>query len=697
MAIAEDASLTDRLIDFLRDYYREDIGELAQRYPSEQKSLEVTYSDLFTADRDAAEDYLEKPEQMQQYLDEALRLYDLPADVDLGNAHVRVIGLPEERTFYPGHFSPTKHAGEQIAVRGEVVMASEVRPRVTEAAFECRRCGTMSYIPQSDDGFQEPHQCQGCERQGPFDIDHDQSEFVDSQGLRVQEPPSVAGGGGSDITVTVEDDLADVAEIGDTVIVPGTLHLKQRTQGQQKMPDFDSYLDASAVELIESDSRDLDISADERERIQALANGDEGDPLELAADSLSTKILGYQHIKKALVLAMVGGHRVTGGDEGTDRGNFHVLMLGDPGTAKSKMGSRAEEVAPRSVGISGKNASEAGITATAVRDELNDGQWTLDPGAFVKANGGLVWLDELDDMDPEVRASMLEPMSNQSINVNKAGINAKLSTQAAVVAAGNPKYGRFDPYEPIAQQFEFDSALLSRFDLIFTLSDQPDADEDADVINHMSKHRETAKRLEVDPDSVSEAEKEKAMPAIPNDLLSKWIALAKQQPAPITKDPEVRAEKEQAFAKLRAANGYDADSPVPVTYRKWEAVLRIAEAAAKFELSQWITERHFETAMSLIGRSLRDYGKDEDGNFDADVVEVGQSKKTVQHTKLVEEVLREEVGREETPREKVVELCRDRDPDVDEDNVHDAIEEHLGQGRAVEPTANETVRWLGRQ
>ena len=695
MAVAEDQGLTDRLIDFLRDYYRDEVGQLAQRYPSEQKSLEISYSDLFTADRDAAEDYLEKPEQIQEYLDEALRLFDLPADVDLGNAHVRVVGLPEENTFYPGHFSPTDKAGEQIAVRGEVVMASEVRPRVTEAAFECDRCGTMSYIPQTDSHFQEPHECQGCERQGPFSVNHDQSEIVDSQGLRVQEPPSVAGGSGSDITVNVEDDLADVAEIGDTVVVPGTLHLKQRTQGQQKMPDFDSYLDASAMELIESDQRDLDIDSEERKEIEALASGEEGDPISLAADSLSTKILGYEHIKKALVLAMVGGHRVTGGDDSADRGNFHVLMLGDPGTAKSKMGSRTEEIAPRSVGVSGKNVTEAGITATAVRDELNDGQWTLDPGAFVKANGGMLWLDELDDMDPEVRASMLEPMSQQSIHVSKAGINAKLSTQAAVIAAGNPKYGRFDPYEPIAQQFEFDSALLSRFDLIFTLSDQPDADEDAKVISHMSEHRETAKRLEVDPGSVSEAEKQQAMPAIPNDLLSKWIALAKQQPAPITKDPEVRAEKEKAFAKLRAANGYDADSPVPVTFRKWEAVLRIAEAAAKFELSRWITESHFEIAMSLIGRSLRDYGKDEDGNFDADVVEVGQSKKTTDHTKLVEEVMREDVGREETHRDELVELCRERDEDVSEKNVFDALQNLFDRGVATQPTMNETVRWIG--
>jgi len=645
-AVSQD--LTQRLVKFLNNYYRNEVGKLAQHYPNEQQSLLVRYNDLFQFDREIAEDYLDKPDQLGEYLDEALHNFDLPADIDLRGgkddpaATVRVVGLPDQHTHYPGHFSPTDVAGQEVAIEGEVVLTSEVRPRVTDAAFECQRCGTMSYIPQEGSGFQEPHECDGCERQGPFQVNHDQSEFIDSQRVRVQEPPSVAGGSGSDITVELEgEEMTDVLEVGDELKVPGTVHLQQRTNGQEKTAEFDVYLDGHAIELSDSDQRELDIDSEERAEIQDLAGGEEGDPLDLAAASLAPKIFGHDHIKRALILAMVGGHRVVGGSATADRGNFHVLKLGDPGTAKSKLGEAAAAVAPRSVSISGKNASQVGITATAVRDETNDGEWTLKPGAFVKANKGMVWLDEIDDMDAEIRTSMLEPMSNQKINVSKAGINANLSTECAVIAAGNPKYGRFDPYEPIADQFEFDSPLLSRFDLIFTVSDQPDPDKDEQILDHMSMNRELRKRLEVAPETISDEEKEQVEAPVEPELLRKWIALAKQQPAPITADREVRKRYQREFHEIRAANGYEDDSTVPITFRAWEAVLRIAEAAAKFELSKTIEKRHFETSMSLVRRSMEDYGVNEEGEFDADVVENGGSMSQKKRMETITETVRE--------------------------------------------------------
>jgi len=131
------------------------------------------------------------------------------------------------------------------------------------------------------------------------------------------------------------------------------------------------------------------------------------------------------------------------------------------------------------------------------------------------------------------------------------------------------------------------------------------------------------KRLEVAPDSITEEEREQVEPPVEPELLRKWIALAKQQPAPITADREVRKRYQREFHEIRAANGYEDDSTVPITFRAWEAVLRIAEAAAKFELSKTIEERHFETSMSLVRRSMEDYGINEDGEFDADVTETG--------------------------------------------------------------------------
>jgi len=188
MAQAGNQDLTERFIQFYRNYYREEIGGLAQRYPNEQRSLYIEYDDLYQFDRDLAEDFRTKPEQMREYAEEALRLYDLPADVSLGRAHVRIENLPESIDIR-GIRVHDDHIGKLVSIKGIVRKATDVRPKVTEAAFECQRCGTITYIPKATAGSpRAPRVSGGCERQGPFRVNFDQSEFVDSK-LRIQESP----------------------------------------------------------------------------------------------------------------------------------------------------------------------------------------------------------------------------------------------------------------------------------------------------------------------------------------------------------------------------------------------------------------------------------------------------------------------------------------------------------------------------
>jgi replicative DNA helicase Mcm len=687
-----DETLTDRLIEFYRTYYRDAIGTLAQRYPSEQQSLTIAYDDLFQYDRQLAADMRTQPEQIREYADDALRLFDLPADVELADAHVRVAGLPDEYTFYPGAFSPTDRAGEYVAVTGEISKTTDVYSKIVEAAFECQRCGTMTYVPQTDRGFQDPHECQGCERDGPFRVNFDQSEFIDAQQLRLATPPEVASGTGQEIDVFCEDDLADTATIGDRVTIAGALHLEQQTSGREKTGKFEPYMDAHAIEIDETDHTDLDIDPDERERIHELAAGDKGDPLDLAAASLAPKVHGYDHIKRMLILAMVGGAKTVYDDEydESDRGEFHVLLLGDPGTAKSKLLDRVEELGWRTVGVSGKGATKAGTTATAAQDDFGDGEWTLDAGALVKANEGVVCIDELDDMPDEVRAALLEPMSKQSIHINKAGINTRLRTETAVIAAGNPKYGRFDQYEPTGEQFDFGSTLLSRFDLIFTLTDQPDPDRDADIAEHILSARDAAKRQMRGLD-VGAAADTIARPVDP-DLLRKWIALAKQQPEPVFADAEVQSWLDESFSDLRGMYDYDDDEPVPVTFRKLEAIARIAEAAARFEFSETIELRHAKLAANAVGESMRDYGYDDDGKLDADVVETGTSKSQREAMKTLEATL--ETLQAETDGNPAVEDVVEQ---LDADGVahpHGVIDRAKESGLAYNPQDGK-LRWVG--
>ncbi|WP_181691318.1 minichromosome maintenance protein MCM [Natronomonas sp. LN261] len=687
----------DELIAFVRDYYREELGTFVQQYPKDTTHFPIAFEDLqrgvsitTPGPGSFAETYLEHPDAYDDHLVDALDHVDLPVEVDLSHATVQVIDLPEWHTYYPGDFSPKDEAGHYRAVTGEIARATDVYARLEVAAFECQRCGTLSKIPQTDSSFQEPHECQGCERQGPFDVNLDESELVDAQMLRLQTPPEVAQGAGQEIDVYLEgEELVDSASVGDRVTVTGTVHLEQLSSGNQKTPKFEPYVDARHVALEESDHTEIDISPEERERIRALANGAEGEPLEVAGQSLKPEVYGHETVKQMLVLAMVGG-----AGPGDLRGDFHILCLGDPGTAKSELLDRVEEIAPRSVGVSGKGATEAGVTASAVQDDFGDGNAaTLKAGALVKANGGVVCIDELDDMPTDVRAAMLGPMSKQRIHVNKWGINARLSTETAVIAAGNPKHGRFDQYEPIGDQFDLAANLLSRFDLIFTFHDQLDEDRDAKIADRILRARDAKKRSAAGDDL--EGDEKTVEGPIDADLLRKWIALAKQQPDPVFANDEVRQALQERFTALRGMHDYASDQPVPVTFRKLPATVRIAEAAAKFEFSETIEPRHAKIATEAVGESMQDFGVDEDGNLDADIQETGASMTQKDKIRFIADTIAE-IQQETESGHCLIETLVERA--TEEDLGPNQVDHYVGklkdQGVVYEP-ATDALKYVG--
>ncbi|MGQ3330975.1 LAGLIDADG family homing endonuclease [Halorubrum sp. FL23] len=333
MAQAGNQDLTERFIQFYRNYYREEIGTLAQRYPNEQRSLYIEYDDLYQFDRDLAEDFRTKPEQMREYAEEALRLYDLPADVSLGRAHVRIENLPESIDIR-GIRVHDDHIGKLVSIKGIVRKATDVRPKVTEAAFECQRCGTMTYIPQSDGGFQEPHECQGCERQGPFRVNFDQSEFIDSQKLRIQESPEGLRGGETpqNIDVDIVDDITGKVSPGDHVTCVGVLHIEQVEQGNEKSAIFDLYMDGVSIAIEDEEFEDMDITEADKREIIELSNRE--DIYEAMVGSIAPAIYGYEEEKLAMILQLFSGVTKHLPDGSRIRGDLHMLLIGDPGTGK---------------------------------------------------------------------------------------------------------------------------------------------------------------------------------------------------------------------------------------------------------------------------------------------------------------------------------------------------------------------------
>jgi replicative DNA helicase Mcm len=622
MTQTENTQLIDQLHRFFKRYYDEEIAELAEHYPREQRSLHINYTDVVRYNPDLADDILTHPETMLENFKEALQLYDLPIDVDLANAHVRVSGLPE--TIDVNEVSRCDNIGDLLDVRGQVQKISAVKPHIQEAAFVCQRCGAITTVSQSGELLQEPHECEGCERQGPFDIHTGQNKWTDHQYARLQQPPEqTQDGDGQTIDVHLEDDLIEEFDAGDRITLTGFLEIEEPGQDQRR--DFDTHLSAHAVDRKESDYEDINVD-DYLEEIHALAEGKRGDPCDLLVDSVNPKHQGDEDVKLAIALQLFGGWSREYPDGSHDRGDPHVLLLGDPGCGKSTFLQWADETAPRSAYASGKGASAAGMTAAAVADDFGDTEWSLEAGALVLADKGVACVDEIDKVKQEALSSMHDALESQRVHINKAGINTTLNARTSLLAAGNPKHGRFDPHQLKAKQIDLGPTLLSRFDLIFMVSDTPDEDRDRKIVQHMVNSRRAAGK-HTRGESLTDAEKETVKPAIPSDVLRAYIAHARETCRPLMEE-EVEETLSDYFVSFRqSAQDVDYDNPVPVTFRKLEAIQRIAEASARVRLSDTVELEDVQRAVDLIESSMRQVGYDpETGQFDADIVETGASK-----------------------------------------------------------------------
>ncbi|WP_435348153.1 LAGLIDADG family homing endonuclease [Haloarchaeobius sp. HRN-SO-5] len=368
MATGDNAELVDDFLEFYRTYYRDEIGTLAQQYPNERRSLYVDWNDLYTFDADLADDYRSQPEQLQEYAEEALRLYDLPVDVSLGQAHVRIEPLPDPTEIREIR---SRHVNTLVTVRGIVRKATDVKSKMEVAAFECQRCGTLTRIPQSTGTFQEPHECQGCERQGPFVLNHDQSEFVDAQKIRVQESPEGLRGGETPqaIDVHIEDDITGDVTPGDHVAATGILRLEQQGNQQEKSPLFDHYLEGVSVRIDEEQFEDMEITEEDKAKIVSLS--DEPDIYEQMVGSIAPSIFGYDQEKLAMILQLFSGVTKHLPDGSRIRGDLHMLLIGDPGTGKCVRGDTRVTLADGSE-VEIRDLVESNLDDPT---EVDDGWW----------------------------------------------------------------------------------------------------------------------------------------------------------------------------------------------------------------------------------------------------------------------------------------------------------------------------------
>mgnify|MGYP000164963952 CR=1 FL=1 len=627
-----------RFEEFLKGYqdldgshkYRELIKDMSL---SGRLSLVVNYSDLLRYDPELARNLIDHPKEVIDAASNALKNVLSIVDKDYAESkekfYVRFRGLT---TTIPLRKLRASHVGKLIQVSGILTRASQVKPLLIKGTFKCPHCGTLMVRPQPEGKLNPPAVCENpsCRRKGPFPLVEELSEFVDWQHIRIQERPEELPPGQLPrfIDARLSADMVDIARPGDRVVVTGVYKARPDTTTPGKLATFSTFVEVNYIDTEEKEVESIEITPEEEEEIRNLAK----DKLvaNKIVNSIAPSIYGHKRIKEAIALMLFGGVPKVLPDGVQIRGEINVLLVGDPGTGKSQMLKYVTRIAPRAVYTTGKGSTAAGLTAAVVKDSVSGGM-TLEAGALVLADRGIACIDEFDKMRKEDRGAIHEAMEQHTISIAKGGIVATLNARASVLAAANPVFGRYDIYKTATENLNLPATILSRFDLIFVVTDRPDMKQDAQLIQHVLN-------LHMAPD-------EKAEGVLDTAFLKKYIAYARRNVRPKL-TPEASKEIQDFYLKMRAKS---TASSVAITTRQLEALVRLAEARAKMELRNTVEKSDAQFAINLMLYSLKQVAFDETTeSIDIDRILVGKPRTQLEMIQRVYEIISElEAGKDE--------------------------------------------------
>jgi replicative DNA helicase Mcm len=594
-----------------KEKYRAKLGQLAI---TGKTSITINFDELYSFDQVLAEQLLNKPEEYLEHASKAayeqLRIEDEEYAGKIDRVIVRVAKLLGKEVL---RRIGSKNMGKLILVEGIVVRATPVRPMVLQAAYKCKRCGHLMKIEQTGQFLKAPAVCMGpdCGKDGPFEFAQEESTFIDSQDLRLQEKPEDLPPGQLPRVLAVKlvgDEIVDQARPGDHVSIVGIVRAHAPSLvGMGKLRTFILQLEANSVELLGKEPETSPPTTEEEAKIIELSR----DPLvhKKIMKSIAPSIFGNEHLKEAVMYLLFGGVSRTLPDM-TVRGEMNALIIGDPGTAKSQMLQYVSRIAPRGLYTSGRGTTAAGLTAAVVREK--GGSMSLEAGALVLADKGIACIDEMDKMRPEDRVAIHEAMEQHTVSVAKGGIVATLNARTSVLAAANPALGRYEPNRTVAENISLPVTILSRFDLIFVLRDVPNKDTDSRMSEHI---------LEIHRRGISPVE-----PQVDPELLRKYVGYAKSvYPALNT---EALKRLKEFYLAMRNASETEG-SPVAITTRQLESLVRCAEARARVALRREVTAEDAEAAITIMKKSLEEVGIDM-SNFkhvvDIDLIMTGRPK-----------------------------------------------------------------------
>ncbi|MEW5305454.1 MAG: hypothetical protein WDW36_007992 [Sanguina aurantia] len=463
--------------------------------------------------------------------------------------------------------------------------------------YDCVKCGyTMGPFATNTETEVKPNACPSCQSKGPFSVNSTETVYRDYQKLTLQESPGKVPAGRlpRHKEVILTHDLIDCARPGEEIEVTA-VYVYSYDMGlniKNSFPVFSTHLEANYI------SKREDLYS-----IYALTDEDRQDILTLSKDprigqrimkSIAPSIYGHEFIKTGLALALFGGQEKNPSPAHRLRGDINMLLLGDPGVAKSQFLKYVEKTATRAVYTTGKGASAVGLTASVHRDSITK-EWTLEGGALVLADKGVCLIDEFDKMNDQDRVSIHEAMEQQSISISKAGIVTSLQARCAVIAAANPVGGRYDPSRTFAENVELSDPILSRFDILCVVRDIVDPVNDQKLAefvvgNHSRSHPDNV-------DAVDELGPTHDPDILPQALLRKYITYSKQNCKPMLQTADYDRITE-VYARLRQEASRTHGMPVAV--RHLESVVRMSEAHARMHLRDYVSDDDISVAIKMM-------------------------------------------------------------------------------------------------
>ena len=647
---AHDAS--SRWRTFLEEAKDSEVMALLSRQ-SNYPFLAIPFHELQSFDPDFAEDILENPKSIlssgSRTLVEICR--ERGEDID---AMLRVGELPSDSR------KPLREIGSADidklrSVDVIVTKISEIKPRIHRAVFKCESCGHDIEIDQENEReLKEPLNCPqalgGCGSSRPatrFDLVLLSSRMVNNQWIEIQEQPENVPSGAQPRRgmVLIEGDQVNKHLPGERITANVIPVVRSEVRNRKKTPMFDVIFHLISSEHESTPFTEISIDEEDRDRIVEVSKRD--NLMSLVQDSIApsvfaTGILG--HVKRSLALQLFGGVSRRLNDKTRSRGDIHILLMGDPGVAKSHLLSFISELSPRGRFATGGGVSGAGLTAAAVRDAFGDGRFALEAGVLPLSDRGLAAIDEFDKISEDDRRMMHPAMEQQQVHVAKGGITATLHSRCAILAAANPKDGRFSkrgPNQSVMRSFQetgLPPPLASRFDIIWMIRDEIRVRDDERIAKHILDNR-TSGRSEMlmegtielsDSDQDSEAifaTTKQGVEHLTQEFLRKYIAFAKRTVHPQLNE-EAKTEILDYYTNERQSFGRedqfqsdqsDRESIIPITARALEALIRLTESHARMHLREVATADDAKVALAVFKHWREESGIEDESELHSGV------------------------------------------------------------------------------